>query len=470
MLQQEFGIAQPLCMAFCCSGGGNRAMIGTMGILQAAARAKILQASMYIAGLSGSTWVIAPWSYLYLNNKLNQDFEVSLQQMVQNWTTVLNNPNMILTTNGIYTPASLTGKQAHDFAYQLAVRLGFYEWVSAVDLYGAMVGNIVLDLAGPDKLKVTWSSIAKQLQNADIPMPLCSAVFDTDFTVDSNAKGRTQYSWFEITPFQVGGTEIGYIPPQYLGSAFMHGKLDTSMGQLRPEYSLSFLLGVCGSAFSFNLDDLMDKTLPSVAVNVDSNEITLPIDTWVRQLLDESISTDARGERVDLLHARFANFSVDMSASVLKTEDDFGLFDAGIDFAFPLPVLVDRTERNVDLIFMYDSQPVDLSALKNMAKYYQRNKQIQVPDFSKVTTKALMAKAMTVFNDPRKPGYQVQQPTILYFPTRGIDISKSPYVTSNFKYTQAQIEKLMNATDDAFTSQLPEIKNIMQSVAKARHG
>lgn len=470
VLQQEFGISQPLRMAFCCSGGGNRAMIGTMGILQAAARSKILQASMYLAGLSGSTWVIAPWSYLYLNNKLNQDFEVSLQQIVQNWITTLNNPNMILTTNGIYTPASLTGQQAKDFAHQLAVRLGYYEWVSAVDLYGAMVGNIVLDLAGADKLKVTWSSIAQQLQNADIPMPLCSAVFDTDFTVDAKGKGRTRYSWFEISPFQVGGTEIGYIPPHYLGSTFMQGTLDTSAGQLRPEYSLSFLLGVCGSAFSLSLNDLVDHTLPSVAFNVDNNTITLPIDTWVRELLDESINTDVRGERIDMLHARFANFSVDMPESVLQAENDFGLFDAGIDFAFPLPVLLDRTARNVDLIFMYDSHPVDLSALKNMAKYYQRNKQIQVPDFSKVTTKALMAKAMTVFNDPRKVGYQVQQPTILYFPTRGFDIKKSPYITSNFKYTQAQMEQLMNATDEAFTSQLPEIKKIMQLVAQARRG
>jgi phospholipase A2 len=456
-------------MAFCCSGGGNRAMIGTMGIFQAAAKAKILQASMYMAGLSGSTWLIAPWSYLYLQGKLNKDFEVSLQQIVQNWITVLNDANMVQAAHGICTPACLKGKQAVNFSKQVALRLAYNEPISAVDLYGAMVGNYALDVVGDDKLKVNWSSIAKNLENADIPLPICSSVFDLNMPSPTVSKEHRQYGWYEFTPFQTGGTEIGYIPAQYLGSRFVKGQLDISPGQLCPEYPLSFILGVCGSAFTLSLDDAVDKGLPNLNFKVGLNEVSLPIDNWVRSVLDEGTENDIRGKRIDNLHARFSNFSMNVPTSVLKNEETFGLFDAGLNFNFPLPVLLDRIDRNIDIVFIYDSNPGDAPAFKGAAAYYKRKKNISVPDMSKATNKSLMTHAMTVFNDPRKKNYDEKIPTFLYFPTRAFDVSKAPYITTNFKYTQEQMEKLINVMDDAFTLQVPEIKKIMQLVAKARH-
>lgn len=469
ILQKEFEISEPLSMAFCCSGGGNRAMIGTMGIFQAASKAKILQSCMYMAGLSGSTWLIAPWSYLYLQGKLNKDFEVSLQQIVQNWITVLNDANMVKAGPGMYTPACLKGQQAVNFSKQVALRLAYNEPISAVDLYGAMVGNYALDVVGDDKLKVTWSSIAKALENAEIPLPICSAVFDLNKPSPTVSKEQRKYGWYEFTPFQTGGSEIGYIPAQYLGSRFIKGQLDISPGQLCPEYPLSFVLGVCGSAFTLSLDDAVDKGLPNFDFNVGSHEVTLPIDNWVRSTLDEGTETDIRGKRINNLHARFSNFSMHVPTSVLKNEESFGLFDAGLNFNFPLPVLLDRIDRKVDLVFIYDSNPADAPAFKQAAQYYKNKKIISVPDMSKVTKKSLMSHVMTVFNDPRKKNYDEKMPTFVYFPTRAFDVLKAPYITTNFKYTQEQMENLINEMDDAFTSQLPEIKKIMQLVAKARH-
>jgi cytosolic phospholipase A2 len=471
ILAKEFEITQPLRMAFCCSGGGNRAMIGTMGIFQAAVKAKIFQASMYMAGLSGSTWLIGPWSYLYLQGKLHKDLEVSLQQMVQNWSTVLNDKDMVSIGGGKHTPACLKGDQATTFSRQVAIRLAYDLPISAVDLYGAMVGNFALDMVGEDKLKITWSSIAQKLQMGDIPLPLCSAVFDDGSPSPKKNKEHKQYAWFEFSPFEFGSVDLGpgYILPQYLGSRFVQGKLDTTPGQVCPEYPLNFMLGVCGSAFSISLDDAIDKKLRNAIFTVGSSEVIMPIDTWVRSLLDESTGPDTRGKRNDTLHARFSNFSNDLPTSILKNEETFGLLDAGINFNFPIPLLLDRPERKVDIIFIYDSNPVDEATFIEAAAYYKRKKTIAVPDMSKVKQKALMAHVMTVFNDPRKKDYDAKSPTIIYFPTRGFDISNPPYVTTNFKYTEEQMEKLITAMDDAFTSQVPDIKKIMQLVAKARH-
>ena len=466
ILKKEFNIDQPLRMAFCCSGGGVRAMIGTMGIFQAAARAKILQSCLYMAGLSGSTWMIAPWSYLYLKNKLSKDYEKSLQQMVDNWKIVLNDPNMVKVASKVHTPANLIGKQATIFSLQVAVRLAYGAPITAVDIYGAMVGNFALHLVGDDRLKVEWSSVAQPLQNGEIPLPLCSAVFNGVQPEDRLTKN--EYEWCEISPFEIGGTKMGYIPPQYLGSTFIGNKLDISDGQLRPAYPLAYLLGVCGSAFSINLNDLINKAVPNMVFKVENQRITLPIDMWVRSTLDETFGTKGRFKRGDSLYALFANYSVDNSKSVLYKQDMFELIDGGIAFNVPLPLLTDRPQRAIDLIIMYDSNPIDMEIFTEATKYYQKNSSIPVPDMSKVTKKSLKKKVMSVFNDPRDEKYDKTKPTFLYFPTM-VNVQKPPYVTTNFKYSSKNIENLIDTMDTAFSSQVEDIKKIMKLVAQYRY-
>ncbi len=466
VLKNEFNINEPLRMAVCCSGGGVRAMVGTMGIFQAAARAKILHSCLYMAGLSGSTWMIAPWSYLYLQNKLKKDYSASLQQMVDNWKIVLNDSKMVKVGSKVHTPANLTGKQASNFSSQVALQLAYGMPVTAVDIYGAMVGNFALNLAGEDRLKVVWSSIKQSLKNGEIPLPLCSAVFDGVLPEDRLSK--QEYEWCEFSPFETGGTKIGYIPLDYLGSSFVNNKLDTSAGQLRPAYPLSFILGVCGSAFAINLNDVINKVLPSMSFTVEDQKITLPIDTWVRSTLDESFDPKGKFKRGDSLYALFANYSVDSSKSVLYKQDMFELVDGGIAFNIPLPLLSDRPQRAVDLIIMYDSNPVDMGFFNDAAAYYKKDNAASMPDLLQVSEKVLKSQTMTVFNDPRDGKYDKEKPTLLYFPTM-VDITKLPYITTNFKYASKDLEKLIDTTDAAFTSKLDDIKAIMKLVAKNRH-
>jgi hypothetical protein len=65
-----------LTLGVCCSGGGYRAMIATLGFLTGLEKIGLLDATTYMAGLSGSTWLLGPW--LYRNCRINDAKPVSL--------------------------------------------------------------------------------------------------------------------------------------------------------------------------------------------------------------------------------------------------------------------------------------------------------------------------------------------------------------------------------------------------------
>lgn len=48
------------------SGGGFRAMVGFSGVMKALYESGILDCATYIAGLSGSTWLVCILFYFYL--------------------------------------------------------------------------------------------------------------------------------------------------------------------------------------------------------------------------------------------------------------------------------------------------------------------------------------------------------------------------------------------------------------------
>jgi hypothetical protein len=465
----DLGITQPLTLAFCCSGGGVRAMVGTLGLFTAAARAKILQASMYMAGLSGSTWLITPWAYYGQQKLIDADFLTSLNQVRANLYTTLDNPNCAQTVPGVYLPAPLAGQDTRDFSYQIASSIAFNDAVSVVDLFGALIGKFALDLVPQHKLDVAWSTIAKNYEQGAMPLPLCSAVFDAGSTSPVASGASKAYEWFETSPFQAGSDVLGYVPIKYFGSVYANGVLQTTDDQLRPEYPLSFYLGVYGSAFSLSVNDAIDKGLPNPKFKVGTHEISVPVNTWVRNILDQEAGNDVRGKRAEYLHTIIANYSLGVPTSAMKNKETITLVDGGMNFNFPLPMLLDRPERNVDIVIMYDSNPGDAADFHRADAYFKR-KGIAIPDVSKVTKTQLISKVMTVFNDPGDASYDKSMPTFIYFPTRSFNIKVAPYITPNFKYTAEQLDALADDIDKAFTSQVDDIVVVMKKVAKARHG
>ncbi|MBP9764997.1 hypothetical protein KBD08_01540 [Candidatus Babeliales bacterium] len=474
VLREEFGIDKPLRIAFCCSGGGNRAMVGTLGILLAAARSSFLQASMYCAGLSGSTWTISTWAYLYSKGYLNKkNYETSLLDMQKSFDVTLDDPSMMqVGSTGWYTVPLLDQEMNRVFAAQLVERYGYSDQLSIVDIWGASIGNYTLNLVGPDRLQVCWSELRSACKQGLIPLPLCSAAFDTRSAVGKATEpSDVSYDFFETGPFEAGSTVLGYVPIQYMGCQFAHGMLQEDM--MQPEYPLSFWQGVYGSAFGLTLNDALDKGLKPVVVDVLSYKIKLPVAFWVKTIIDAAskkvvTEKNIRDKRIEWNHVRLKNYSIGMTNSLLKSDQTIDLFDGGIAFNIPFPLLTDRKDRAVDVIIVYDSNPGDVDSLHDFTKYCKRKK-ISMPDMSATTKQDVMSRVMTVFNDPRMvKTYNKNQPTILYFPTP-VDVKKPPYITMNFKYTKTDIQHLMDVVHEAFESQVLTMKKILKMVAAQRH-
>lgn len=491
-LQVDFGIDKELKIGFSCSGGGNRAMIGTLGLLTAAAQHKFLDASLYLAGLSGSTWIIAGWSYMYLKGLLSADLVTSLEEYEDMLVGALNY------ACPIKAPACLPDDLSKDikmpFAYNLAKHFAYDQCITIVDLYGAFVANYALKKIGADRLGVVWSSMAQKAELGTIPLPICSAV------VDVNERGDEEYDysnpdfrWFETGPFEAGCTALGFIPIWAFGSTFKNGKLVFQV----PENEMSLYFGVYGCAFGLAVDDFVDPAILQPTFKVNGQEILLPTNLWMKNLVD--ITNRAIHEKKSRkIHAQFQNYSQGLASSALKDIKQFAMFDGGESFHNPLPLLFDRPERAVDVAIVYDSYPGRVQSLLDAAAYFKKEGST-VPDIEKVLlsfgktekeqNRGLLSKPMTVFNDPRLASYNPEQPTLLYFPTPESDISqppysidvtkhpeiimpinnsKRPYITPNFKYSPSDIKNLSKTMQLIFESQVDEMKKVLKLVSEKK--
>ena len=475
VLQDHFQIDRPLRIAFCCSGGGNRAMIGTLGLLTAATRYNFLQATTYLVGLSGSTWMIAPWCYMHTRNILSADYQESLAQLKTMLTNELDYDCIMEATN-ICTPPSLTDSSQKAFAQNLSKRFAYNKPLSAVDVFGALVGNFALNKVGSTSLDVTWSSISQGIQKGTTPLPLCAA------GVDIGTPTRSKYEFFETNPFQAGSRSLGYIPIWSLSSQFNRGIITDRL----LEYPLSFYLGVYGSAFSLALNDVIDR-IPQPTFNVLGQPMQIPVNNWIRNALDDT-NRNIRADRTTFNHARFFNYSYGMPGSPLKNKEMFALFDAGIYINLPIPLLFERTERKVDVVILYDSNDTDIHSLTD-ALSYLRARGARVPDPKSITSKEFMEQPMLVINDPRNALYDASMPTFLYFRTPNQDVAKPPYnidtkkypeiikpinnlefpyITPNFKYPKKFFDNLFVTMEAIFESQVSVLKDVLRLVAQKK--
>lgn len=491
VLRKDFGIDVPLRIGFACSGGGNRALIGTTGLLIAAARHKFLDASLYIAALSGSTEVVAPWSYMYSKKMFSQDLERSLQEF----------QNMLEASLNYFCPIEVKAclpngleDQVHmSFSKNIAKHFAYNQTITVIDLYGAFIANYVLKNVGADRLKVVWSDIAKDMKKAEIPLPLCSSVYDIKESSTHKAGFNADYRWFESGPFEAGSPALGFIPVWALGSTFEHGRLVKHA----PEYEMSEFLGVYCSAFDLAVSDFIDYKVPNPTFKVAGKDIVLPVSTWMSSVIDVT-NKHIRAKQAANIHAQFQNYSKGLLTSALKDVDQFGMFDGGNHFHIPLPLLFDRPQRAVDVAIVYDSDAGRASSLIEASRYFKKVG-ISMPDLEKTLAdfgdqddkrrQGLLAKPMTIFNDPREKTYDSNLPTLIYFPTPKTDISqapyhidvskypdvttpidntKRPYFVANFQYSPAELKNLSCTMEAVFESQVPEMKKILKLVSQKR--
>lgn len=464
-LKNYFDIDQPLRIGFCCSGGGNRAMIGTLGVLTGAAKTHVLDSALYVAGLSGSTWLISQMCYLAATSHKKQDFAMILAQIKQSYMQNLHDYSM-LGINGVYTPPLISFDSTDDVCIEIAKRYAYEQPMTLVNLFGALVGDYALALMGNDRLSEVWSRVIPEIQKGNSPLPLCASIFE---------KSKLHYGWFEMSPLQCGSAELGYIPVSYLGSKFNDGTLDESV--MCPEYPVSFYLGMYGSAFAATIQDIANIqrelhrkiTILKEQCDRDGLDHRSILNNSLIQGLVQGTIQDLINSRNALTYAQFPNYSYGVESTPLQGQEMLGLFDAGIDFDLPLPLLVDRPERNLDVVFLYSSFPGQKKVLQDLAKYCHQ-KQIAFPDIAMIGQDDVQTGDMTVLNDPRSWEYDVAMPTYIYFPTNHINLYAPPYITLNFKYGPEEVEFLSGKMEKTFLSHINEISNILKLVAQNRYG
>lgn len=423
-------------IALCFSGGGFRAMLLSLGVLQAAQETGIFDSISYIAGLSGSTWAIASW--IASGNSI-ASFNANLSTQLANGLQPISNNNDLTMIVDI-----------------IGQKLTYQQPFSTIDIYGAILANTLLTNTSENRFTIPLTTSHANVLNGQLPIPLYT-------TITPNTE---PYEWFEFSPFEVGSTYLhAYIPTWASGRTFNNG-VSTNEA---PELPFGYLMGTFGSAFEVDIKDVMRMT----ASNITQFESNLP--SIIQPLFNTGINdiTNSSFDDARLLPATITNFSYQINASPLQQDSILNLMDAGIDFNIAVPPLL-RSARAVDIIIIYDSS-ADIIGTPELyqAQTYAQSKGLKFPP---ITGTNIDKELVTVFRDANDPTC----PVVIYFPR----IKNPAYSTIfdpetctnsggycdtyNFNYSQAQVNQLQGLAAFTFKQQINVIKQVIQEVIAAK--
>lgn len=300
-------------VAFCCSGGGYRAMNATLGMLTAAERNGLLSLATYISSLSGSTWAIAGW----------RSSGLSMSEYADR------------VTRRLYP--SITKNIHFKFLEDaFVIKAAFHQPTSAVDAFGAMLaGKLLAPYAPHGNYNYLWLGARdEQVETGAVPLPIYTAVtprrFDTLVPLHDPA---TYYRWVSFTPHEVSVVEAQMSVPSWaFGRTFVKG---VSSHTDTPPATLGFCMGVWGSAFAVHAADTI-----RIGLNMVSFDISIAIMKAISQSSIVNYFVEQRSSP-----AQVSNF---VEAGLMT------LVDAGIAFNLPFPPLL-KPVRSADIIIVLDS-------------------------------------------------------------------------------------------------------------------
>lgn len=392
------------------SGGGYRAMILTAGYLKALEDMGLLDATFYVAALSGSTWYVGPWIFQQDPNK-----KTSIAEFNQNILQRVNHLNLLQDPRKDF--------DAEKFASTIIFPKVLYEEsISSVDIYGAALSHYLLSNLGDKRLSARLLDQKKKVELAQVPFPIYTAVAEAS-AADHN------YDWHEFNPWRIWNLEHDCSFQSYaFGRKFEAGKAQKQSGSYPPEESFGYLMAIFGSAFTVNLNDIIRILFKDVhqkdAKSIDSlkkeaSNVLSKIPGWLTMLKSPSIenvkkilsdllplqveilvtllnkvsdvvikkATDKKitigGKEITVGATRFVPAQVynpyknyDEVDEALQEKEVLTFVDAGIDYNIPLRPLI-RPERDLDLIIIGDASgdaPVGTGelekALSDLKRFY----------------------------------------------------------------------------------------------------
>ncbi|ELW71026.1 Cytosolic phospholipase A2 gamma [Tupaia chinensis] len=213
------------------SGGGLRAHIACLGVLSEMREQGLLDAVMYLAAVSGSTWAM---SSFYTNSGDTKAIEAELKRRFDQKEWDL------------------------DKSLEKTVKAAKLENYSLTDFWA----YLVVSKQTRELQDSCLSSMKKQVEDGTLPYPIFAAIDDDLQTAWERKKAQSSMpgthpciaspeTWFEFTPHHAGYPALGaYVPTTHFGSKFKEGRLIKS----ESERDLTFLKGLWGSALASTKD------------------------------------------------------------------------------------------------------------------------------------------------------------------------------------------------------------------------
>ncbi|XP_062390951.1 cytosolic phospholipase A2 delta-like [Sardina pilchardus] len=197
------------------SGGGQRAHIGFLGVLQQLGKEDLLDCMLYVAGVSGSTWCM---SSLYQDPQWTQHAEEA-------------------TNKALLSMSEGVGVTFHDGVQWMRQRYAEGDF-SLSDVWGVLtcrIKGVSLE---------TRPLMDEKDENGTNPYPLYSAMEKHCF----KEKLRKEI-WFEFSPHEVGFLEPGtYVDTSQLKKDFERGIVKPVQPVQRKPIDMVQLQGICGCA------------------------------------------------------------------------------------------------------------------------------------------------------------------------------------------------------------------------------
>lgn len=320
-------------MAF--SGGGYRAMLCGAGQFAAfdnrtinsttgtAPLGGLVQASTYLAGLSGGSWLVGS---LVLNN-------FTSVQDLQGSSDVWNLENSIIDPGGvnIFSDASYWDNISN--AVEGKSGAGFN--TSLTDIWGRGLSQQFIDLkeGGP---ALTWDDIRNYpvFQSHEMPFPIVVS----DGRAPNTTIISTNSTVFEFTPFELGSWDpsvYAFTDVKYLGTSVQNGENNGTC--IAGFDNAGFVMGTSSSLFNQFILQLNSTGITGIVYN-----------------LAQSILQDLGSDSADIAIYAPNPFKGAVQSNI-STADWLTLVDGGEDNQnVPLHPLI-QPERSVDVIFAFDN-------------------------------------------------------------------------------------------------------------------
>jgi len=353
-------------IALVCSGGGYRAMLGSLGAFSGLQEIGVFDAVTYISTLSGSTWALA----LLLSTQMTL---AELKKYV----------SQRLVTD-FYEIHRIDARLMVDMWFQ---KLRNHQSLTTVDLFGAFLAkHLLAGYFGNNCQKVHLSEQCSYVKEANVPFPIYTAI-------DGRMRAVHNPAWYEFNPFEIGSAEYAtYVSTWAFGRRFEKGKsIDFA-----PEQSLGFLLGIFGSAFCAHIGIAWDRVLKDLAPSFMKTSI-------------ETFLVKSKVAQFRFSWARVRNFMVGLQNNPLKKSKNLKLIDAGIASNLPyLPVSGQRPERQSDILIFCDFSQMIPHALKE-SENYAREKGLKFPV---IDYNGIEKRTISIFKDEQDPTV----PVVIYMP------------------------------------------------------